>query len=215
MLFGDSFAGQYEPFWDIVGTQLKINIQSITTNWCYPSISDGFTGRVTSKAYEQCKFNRRYFENSLKDFDFVIFGGQWADVIKKQKFNEVLEIINIAAADEEKLVIIMPSPELFIKRSLKNYIYRPSIENTLVNSVKEQHAAIANKRLSDEANNFENVFFLERHSIFRNSGLPSALTNDNLPYPSDGSHISIYGAKKAAETFLQTDTFERINMFMN
>jgi len=34
LLFGDSFAGQYEPFFDEIFTFNKASFQSVTTNWC-------------------------------------------------------------------------------------------------------------------------------------------------------------------------------------
>lgn len=45
LLIGDSFAGQYEPFWNQIARDNGLFIDSITTNWCYPSLSNNFSGR--------------------------------------------------------------------------------------------------------------------------------------------------------------------------
>ena len=72
ILFGDSFAGSYEPFWDSIGILNNIQIQSVATNWCYPSFKESFTGPTMSNAFKQCAFNRDYLKNRFADFDFVI-----------------------------------------------------------------------------------------------------------------------------------------------
>ena len=36
------------------------SINSITTNWCFPSLNKDFTGPLSSRAFEQCIYNRNY-----------------------------------------------------------------------------------------------------------------------------------------------------------
>lgn len=209
VLFGDSFAGQYEPFWNDIGGKLGLKIQSITTNWCFPSITDGFTGPVTNRAFDQCIFNRKHFKKSIDEFDFIIMGGHWASVTEKANFEEVLEFLHFAASSG-KPVVVMPSPKLMENNILQRVIYREAAVETLIDSHSEEIALSANKRLSEEAQKLDNVIYLDRASLFSSQGKLSELTDDGLPYSSDGSHISIYGSQKAAESFLKSEMFSQL-----
>ena len=72
ILFGDSYAGMYEPFWDIVGKELHGSVNSITTNWCYPSFSENFWWRKETRALDQCLMNRKFISESLSNYDVVV-----------------------------------------------------------------------------------------------------------------------------------------------
>jgi peptidoglycan/LPS O-acetylase OafA/YrhL len=213
-LIGDSFAGQFEPFWDIVGNELGIEIQSITTNWCYPSLTEGFTGIKPSRSFEQCLFNRQYIEQSLQDFDFLIVGAHWAHLLEKSKIDEVIEFIDFAT-EIGKPVIVMPSPELFDRSSFNNFIYRPSSSNELKNSHSEKTATRANQLLSEKATQSEKVLFLDRDTLFTAFGVPSAMLENGIPYSADGSHISVYGSKSAAKAFIELNSLANLRELIN
>ena len=55
LLFGDSFAGHNIPFWDSLGKKLNLSIHTISTNWCYPSLNNDFTGNKLSLCTRQKK----------------------------------------------------------------------------------------------------------------------------------------------------------------
>ena len=77
LLFGDSFAGHYGPFWDDLGRENDLNINAVSSNWCYPSDRGEFTGHTTGPEYEQCLINRSYLKDHVADYDLVIYAGQW------------------------------------------------------------------------------------------------------------------------------------------
>jgi hypothetical protein len=52
LLFGDSFAGHNEPFFDEVFKANNASFQSIVTNWCTPSLTDRFTGPKSHLSYK-------------------------------------------------------------------------------------------------------------------------------------------------------------------
>jgi len=58
LLFGDSFAGHNEPFFDKLFKTNQKSFQSITTNWCIASFTDNFTGPKSHLSYKQCLINR-------------------------------------------------------------------------------------------------------------------------------------------------------------
>ena len=77
LLIGDSFAGQYEPFWDRVGKQANLRIDAVTTNWCFPSTDEAYSYLRASPAYTQCLVDRQFMKRHLGDYDFVVFAGYW------------------------------------------------------------------------------------------------------------------------------------------
>ena len=89
LLFGDSHAGHYSPFWHEVARHSGIAINAVATNWCYPSLDDDFTGPISSRAYPQCLINRNYLQRAISDYDFVIFSGSWRSISEKNQLSGV------------------------------------------------------------------------------------------------------------------------------
>lgn len=204
VLFGDSFAGQYEPFWATLAESSGAAIQSITTNWCYPSLGKQFNGPLGSRAYQQCLHNRSYITRNMDQYDFVVLSGEWANVQRQGRMQEVSELIALAAS-KTKLVIVMPSPKIF-DRNVGD-VYKKSILFNLkfdINSIpaqRDQLAREANDALRRQAALYRNVRFIERDTIFQSHGRPSDLSTDMVPFSYDGGHISIHGSKSAAAQF--------------
>ena len=93
LLFGDSFAGHYEPFWDVIGKANGLAINSVTTNWCIPVEGSFFDGPKTGAAFQQCQLNREYLRRELGRYDVVIFGGQWSNSLNGGYLDQVLDTI--------------------------------------------------------------------------------------------------------------------------
>ena len=98
VLFGDSYAGQYEPFWDEVGKRLNLDVHSITSNWCYPSLGDEYSAPIKSRAKEQCLFNRRYLIDNISRYEIIIVAGRWQDVLAKRRLDDVVKFISVVAS---------------------------------------------------------------------------------------------------------------------
>jgi peptidoglycan/LPS O-acetylase OafA/YrhL len=210
LLFGDSFAGQYEPFWDIVGKESSISINSVTAPWCYPSLTNESIGSPSNKVYEQCLFNRRYLENNFSNYDFVIFGGNWGSIDSENKMRGVYDAIS-SAAKHTKLVILMASPAQFDLKvgSLheKLVFYDMNFAKLKLNRHRDRAAIEANQKLEELAKKHTNVFYIDRDSMFNLDGIPSDVSKTNVPFSLDGVHISIYGSKVAAYSFLKTKKY--------
>jgi peptidoglycan/LPS O-acetylase OafA/YrhL len=210
LLFGDSFAGQYEPFWDIVGRESSISINSVTTPWCYPSLTNESIGLMSNRVYEQCLFNRRYLENNISNYDFVIFGGEWGSIYSENKMRSVYDAISFAAK-RTKLVILMASPAQFDSKvgSLheKLVFYNMNFAKLELNRHRDGPATEANKKLEELAKTHTNILYIDRDSMFNLDGTPSDVSKENIPFSLDGVHISIYGSKVAAYSFLKTQKY--------
>lgn len=210
ILFGDSFAGQYEPFWDAVAKRNNISINSVTTNWCHPSFNEQFTGPLSSRAYQQCIFNRKYLQKNISNYSVVILSGMWSDALYRNQIEGVLDVINVAAV-KSKLVILMPSPKQFDIDI--NTLYRKSLylnsqfDVTNAPHKRDENAINANNFLKDAAKKYSNVIYIERDSLFHVNGTPSDISSEKKPFSREGFHISIYGSKKAAESFISTEQY--------
>jgi peptidoglycan/LPS O-acetylase OafA/YrhL len=213
LLFGDSFAGQYEPFWKIVGEQAGIDVKSVTTSWCYPALTSGFSGPATSLAYQQCLYNRKFLAGHAADFDVIILAGSWHAVLLQDKLKEVQDVIK-TLSEKTPLVIIMASPTQFDQDIGRKYLFAQARNRSfsIKDFTKEQDllADKANTILEAYASSFKNVIFLNRLAMFNENGYPSDVSETGAPYSWEGKHISILGAEQAARNFLRTRTYDEI-----
>jgi peptidoglycan/LPS O-acetylase OafA/YrhL len=217
VLFGDSFAAHYEPLWKSASIDADLDINSITTNWCFPTARGESTGPEGSRSFSQCKFNREYILNNFKKYDFVILGGDWGDVLSKKKMDGVFEFIEKIAADV-KVVVIMPSPKIFdhdVMRAYKKSIWWGNdFDVSKISAESDKVALGANKMLEIFSLKHKNIVYVDRDSLFQVSGKSSDLTSEGVPFSLDGGHISIYGAKQSAINFLASKNYETFRAFL-
>ncbi|WP_304639540.1 acyltransferase family protein [Pseudomonas sp.] len=219
LLFGDSFAGHYGPFWDIVGQGSGVKVSSVASDWCYPSVLEAFTGYTSGPEYEQCMINRRYLQEHVGNYDMVIFAGQWRAVYDLDQMEGLLQAIHLAA-DRAELVVLMAAPTNFdinvknmYERSLK---FGHSFDITRFAKTRDLSMRAANEQLAELADQYPNVMFFTRDSMFHIDGVPSDVTAENVPFSLDETgHISVYGSKKAAEAFLQTPLYQEFTRLVD
>jgi peptidoglycan/LPS O-acetylase OafA/YrhL len=211
ILFGDSFAGTYEPFWDFIGIKNNIKIQSVTTNWCYPSFNKSFTGPLGSRSYEQCLFNRNFLRENYENYDLVILAGMWSDILSKNQFEDVLSLIN-EMSSKSKLIVIMPSPKQYDKSPVSQYaksqwFHNSEIFDPLNVSANNDIKAIeANEILLNIARKYKNVIFLSRRDVF-NQRESSA---NGIPYSAEGVHLSVFGSKDIVKEFINGNAYKNL-----
>lgn len=213
LLVGDSTAGHFEPFWDEVGEQINAKISSITTNWCYPSLTDNFTWSKDTPAFDQCLFNRQYVKEHAKDFDFIVLSGLWMQLKSENRLSEVDELLNYLIKDLNKKVIIMAQAPMFDRVSILKSIYMQHNPKIIDKDIDAQEI---NKNFNLLADNNTNLYFITREELFAdNSQDIPKLTREGLPYSLDGIHLSIYGSVKAAETFLGNHRQSNLEKFIS
>lgn len=212
ILFGDSFAGQYEPFWDIIGKKEHFSINAVATSWCYPTVTKEYTGPVLSSSYDQCLLNRSYLIKNLNNYDFIVLGGAWGKIYNQKKMTGVLDLITLAST-KNKLIILMPAPKQFdsdIWRAYKKAnLFNTSFDFKSVRILDkaDDDAIAANKVLKDHAKKLSNVVYIDRDSLFNRNGIPADLSKDDIPFTLEGFHISIYGSKEAANLFMDSSQY--------
>lgn len=207
LLFGDSFAGQWEPFWDDFGKHEGLKIRSVTTNWCYPSLNTNYTGPYTHPGYNQCLINRKYLKANAEKFDTIILAAHWLQVFEKGDLNSLSDVIETLKSKKLK-VIIMPSPTIFDQNILSKFKFYNfnNLDFDIEKSHKEKDkvAEAINNNIEKEISGYGE--FIKRENLFNFS----QVTNQGIPYSLDGRHISIYGAHAAYDRFLNSDQYKNI-----
>lgn len=214
LLFGDSYAGQYLPLWNELGKKTGLDIQAITTNWCNPSDGQDFLGPKTSRAYDQCLFNRHYVTDNIKNYDYVILGGSWSKNFATPDAIRGLEnIINLA---QDKKIIIMAEPYQFnvnigelYKRSAwkkEHFDITPYRDATTLAAMQN-----ADTILGELSRSHTNILYLTRDVLFDKS----QYANQDVPYSLDGGHISVRGSIEAERFFSSHSGIDELVAFLN
>ncbi|MGM7914782.1 SGNH hydrolase domain-containing protein, partial [Yersinia enterocolitica] len=210
LLFGDSFAGHYEPFVDEVAKKLGISVDSVTTNWCFPSLTDSTNGTKTRVAYKQCLLNREYLKDNISKYDFVIFSGIWFDLYRKGYQNEIVDVIKYAKSKGVK-VYVMASPTQYDINVFANFIAAG------VNDLPFRLKGNSNKK-DDDTQKMDIIFsqleqdgyikFIKKDEIFDESD-SYHYNGIDIPYTLDGAHISIDSSLMAAKRFIETGAYKK------
>jgi len=190
LLYGDSFAAQWEPYFEKLANINNIRIQSVSTNWCHPSFDSLSNAPLGHVSTDQCQFNRDWLKNNAKNYDLIFLGGAWSWIeatgISDGALEAVEQLLNVTDAK----IVILGAPLHFERLSVENAIYNNQLE--LVPLEKHQ---VLNKtfreRLVSKFNREERIEALNLASTIAEE----YKTADGYPYSLDGSHISIYGAE--------------------
>jgi peptidoglycan/LPS O-acetylase OafA/YrhL len=211
ILIGDSFAGQYEPLWDVVGQKLGIKVNAITTNACFPSLDSSYRVNGQGRAYEQCVFNRNFFRENISKYDVVILGAAWGDYVKFDFVDEIKKII-AEVSKNEALMVIMSAPkyhDLDLLAVYRNSRWRGvAINYHSVPSMPDAEMLEANLTLERIARKHKNVIFIDRSSLFSSDGVPSDWMENGIPYAYDKRHIGISGSLEAAKNLIKSTALD-------
>jgi peptidoglycan/LPS O-acetylase OafA/YrhL len=216
LLFGDSYAGHSEPFFDEVFKANDASFQSIVTNWCFPTLSDEFTGPKTHLAYQQCLLNRQFLKNNAHNYKNIILAASWDNVLKEGYIEGVELLINKLAMLDVN-VFIMAGPYRYKKNPLQNFYRSIYFDYSLdIDAIGgyDKLMTIVNIRLQSLSEKYEVVHFINRSLLYKESNTfeQSGVT---IPYSLDGGHISILGSKKSANYFMEQDEYGSIMKYFD
>jgi peptidoglycan/LPS O-acetylase OafA/YrhL len=196
MLFGDSLAGHWEPFWDQVGKEFNFKIASVTTNWCYPAFTENFTTdkREEYRAFDQCMFNREFLRQHAKEYEVLILAGLWNRVESDGYATDVMNVIDYLLKNTDATILVMPSPALITRSSLEKSVLTGDIQ-LMLDEKRQNDVEKFHKRILMLSNINDRVILLDSKMLFGDYfSSNGVLTSDGLPYSLDGTHISIYGS---------------------
>jgi peptidoglycan/LPS O-acetylase OafA/YrhL len=212
LLFGDSYAGMYEPFWDVVGKELSVGVNSITTNWCHPSFTENFWWTRETTALNQCLMNRKFVSKSLANYDVIVVSAVWTVLADKGLINEVKAFIGELTDEHNIKVIVMAQPPVLSRSSVMRSVYN---QGKLIYGDSERSAQAINAMFKGMAFDNHNLLFVDRGSLFE-TGVngQQILTKDAVPYSWDGGHISVYGSLQAGSNFVHNTAFNGLKKFI-
>lgn len=201
LIFGDSYAGHWEPFWDEVGKRDGINVHPVTTNWCGPSLNENdfpATG-IGNQYHQQCLIYRDFLAQNLQNYDTIVYGAEWDGIDGHGYFDGFLELLDHTLATTDANVILMTVPVKFTRPSVQRAVYFSDGNRLVLRKDEEERLALLHDRLAQMAAENPRLRFMDREEIF---GEDQILTEDRLPYSLDGGHVSIYGSLEAAKSYL-------------
>jgi len=204
LLFGDSHAAQWEPFWQKAAREHDLVLHSVNTNWCFPAFSDAFKGPITSRAREHCFHIRDWLRENHREYDVIILAGGWEAVTMPSDQDSVLEVFDEILGNGTTRIVVMPHPIPVRRVNVERAVYG------LGNSLEIDQKGLARIQAVEEMlfrhyADEDRVIFLDRESVFGDHFASAGmLTADGLPYHFDGGHISIYGSLAAWHNFVSS-----------
>ncbi|EJE4534142.1 acyltransferase [Vibrio parahaemolyticus] len=213
LVFGDSYAGTYDPFWNEIFEENHISFRSVVTNWCFPSLGTSFTGPKTDPAYQQCLLNREYLSNHMGEYDNLIIAGSWGAVYDQGHIDEVVNVIKVAASLDINVIIMSAATryDTDIKRRFLSSVFNDNfkLEASLIPKNKDKFVLAAHEILEDVSNKFDNVTLIKREHLFNKS---DTFEKDGftIPYSLDGGHISLLGSLESSKFFSKTSMYSHV-----
>ncbi|MFT3812152.1 MAG: acyltransferase family protein [Acidovorax sp.] len=213
LLFGDSFMGHFEPFWDLLGKINNVSMDVITTNWCLPIAGKAFEDPAGNPAaYQQCMLNRQILANEMGNYELVVFAGHWSDAKGDEYLTEVMETIRRTARTVPH-VIIMPAPTIYdtniLKRFQRDIFYGTPFDLQKYSRTHDVQERLAYEHLRQDAQNLKNVIFIQRDQLFNASDMYTK-NGRAIPYSLDGMHITLGGSLAAAQHFQNTALYRQV-----
>ncbi len=201
LLFGDSYAGQWEPFWNLVGAAKKIDVHAVTSNWCGPSLNDNAFPRagLGNQYHSQCLINRAFLADNMAEYDLIVYAGEWDQIENYGYLGDVISLLENTLTQTDAQIILMATPIKFTPQSVERAVYFSDGSRLVRRAKHEAQLAKIHSGLADFAASQDRVHFWNRETIF---GEDAVLSIDDLPYSLDGGHVSIYGSLQAAKSFL-------------
>jgi hypothetical protein len=211
LLFGDSFAGHNEPFFDELFKANDASFQSIVTNWCTPSLTKRFTGPTTHLSYQQCLLNRAFLNENIHNYKNIIFAADWDNVLKVEQFEDLEDLIRKAASLNLN-VFIMAAPYRYDKSPLSDFYRSAYFGDQFINTDSGDNDALirqAHTRLKELSEQYSNVHFIDRDLLYTENNT-YMLGSTIVPYSLDGRHISMLGSKNSAKYFMQQPQYDEM-----
>ncbi|WP_221798089.1 acyltransferase family protein [Oceanobacter mangrovi] len=197
LLYGDSFAAQWEPYFENLSQSLDFQLSSVTTNWCFPSLGEGSTAPAGHISRRQCLMNRQWFEKHYRDYDVIVLAAAWYQVYEHQLSGEFVDLLETVAADKDITVMVLDVPVLLRRDSVERAVYFPD-QKVIEDPLKAEPAAAFWQQVTHTVPSAPNLIFVTQQQLgFEKDGTHK--TREGYPYSLDGSHISVYGSESLFE----------------
>lgn len=210
LLFGDSHAGHFTPFWDSLGTRLGIAIDAFSAQTCYPMIDQDRTRPSVDPSIKDkvnCPPHLELIENIIDNYDIIILAASWSIYTDGPRaprtfnFFQQLERQLTYLNSHGKKVVIMAQVPWFIDRQIETYQNRQGIPieklRNLLNPTKpgipnfkaRTEVQLVNERLLQISSRFPDTIVMTSS----NTNPASAFLDEQLIY-ANSDHLSPPGS---------------------
>ena len=194
LLFGDSYAAHWEPFLKEATNNYEFSFDSVTTNWCFPSLRDEYTAPRGHIAIEQCDLNRNWLKTNAAHYDNIILSSAWHRVEELGYAEGVYELIQSLLESTDSQIVIIDTPPQFSRYTVESNFFDGNVALHL-DYEANRNADNFIRELKRKLSNIDRVAFVVQ-SDFGFGIERNYQTLTGFPYSLDGGHISVYGARQ-------------------
>jgi hypothetical protein len=212
LLFGDSHAAQYIPFFDVVGQSQKFSLNAYSKNGCSPIFSEKViqAANPVPGPDETCEDMHLVVAQHLKDYDRIYIAAYWKSYLAadngefRASLKETLKYLHKYGA---KIILVQDSPswrDNSIERYLRNQNFEEKLKfylplsNNYVVSEESKQADLELKKLIVE---FTYVSYLPVIDNLRSAGVSFPVFENTFMYK-DSNHINDQGAHLLAQYYI-------------
>lgn len=191
LIFGDSFAGHWDPLFRELSDDFSLDISSVSSSWCFPSMRDEFLSGSSTDSIRHCRTNREWLRTHYTGFDTIILAGAWHLVVEDGFEGGVFDLVDFLRGSGRKVVLIDIPPQ-FKGANVERALFFNSAKLTPNEHFNQQGSVfwdLASSRF-DDLTGIELLSFDQ----LKNDGWANFYSNDGFPLTFDGGHLSIYGA---------------------
>ena len=221
ILFGDSHAGHFTPYWNELGVRHGFSIDAFSAQTCYPLLSIDDVTPHSDKSIKDafhCPKHLHVMEKIVSNYDVIILSAGWNIYFSGQRAPRSFDFrahlarqLNYFETKGKKVVLMAQVPwyKYGIISTYQNRMGIPS--NTIRSSFMSLASTQKYETRSDvkEINSLiqglvkghQNIFFID--PIYKNLKTEGPFINDYLVY-ANADHLSIEGSKLLAQQ--QTST---------
>ena len=227
ILFGDSHAGNYTPFWEYIANNKHFQIQAISSDSCPPILDYKVSSYAFSDKFsistKRCQTMLDYVMQNISNYDVFILAAaydQYYDGKLKPldfNFDEQLRHTLKFLQEHHKKVIIMGDFPNDMSGTI-HYINRLTglihVRPDLSSQVRMESIPQSNIRLSQLATQYKNVYFFDSYNLIFKHITTLPYYNNSLIYRND-DHLNQHGAKLLANYFIESAQSEPLNKMLN
>jgi peptidoglycan/LPS O-acetylase OafA/YrhL len=219
LLWGDSNAGHYMPFWDTLAEKMGIVIFAQSADLCTPVLDVyGFTPSTEKHFSPHCEGLIKDITESIGDYQVVIMAGAWSERMKglkadRDKFLKQFEATLKYLSENGKKVIVMEQIPIYSHQAYYQFMrmnYDFGESNSLVATFKrkflESKAAKIQKYnavIEKISKNYKNVQFYRPISQSPKLKAQMPFYQGHIMYK-DGTHLNEFGSKHLGEISFET-----------
>lgn len=210
LLIGDSHAGHFSPFWDVIGNNYRFSIKSMSVSSCWPLMntydnlpSKEMSKYMTTENYKNCQRQVYFLTNNYKDYDVFILSARWGSyfgVYKEDEdiafhkmwqmdFNKELTGTIKFLTDHHKKVILMGELPYFedrtiVQKTLRMEVVPVFLRNSINGYIKMND--------NSETNNLLRKYTLKNQDVYYFDTNNQTLITDTRNFPFYNRRLSLY-----------------------